>query len=321
MKPIYQRDPFKVGIVAIIVGLVLCLGVVMLSVVSFGTRDYKAYLAQTAGLRKGEDVTVHGVQQGKVRKIELAGDKVLVTFALSKDIDLGASTRADVKVATLLGTHYLEVRPSGAGSLPNGTIPMSQTSVPFNLQDVIEQGTTALNKLDSKGIATALTQMSKTFDAANPQLGPALVGVTRLSQVVSNHEQQGAALLRATKSVSDQLSASSADLVGLMKSANLVINEITARRQAIHSLLVQTTEISRNLTAIVNGTRTDLGPAFRKFNDVLGVLRSEDASLRQLLDVAAPAVRYVANATGTGPWIDLSIFPLPPDDVYCKTGC
>ena len=320
MKPLYQRDPFKVGIVALVVGALVCVGVVLLSTTQFGTKEYTALLPQTAGLRTGEDVTIHGVQQGKVTGIDLRGDNVQVTFALDADEKLGASTRAEVKVATLLGTHYLEIDPSGRGELPDGQIPLSQTSVPFNLQDVLEKGTEAVNQLDAKQIATALTEMSKTFDAANPQLGPALVGVTRLSDVITTREQQSAQLLQATKSVADQLSASSADLITMMQQANLVISEITARRQAIHSLLVQTTAISRNLASITRETRADIGPAFHKFNDVLSVLRAEDRNLKRLLDITGPALRYAANATGTGPWVDLSVFPLPPDDVCRRTG-
>lgn len=320
MKPLYKRDPFKVGIVALVVGALVAVGVVLLSSTQFGTKEYTAILAQTAGLRVGEDVTIHGVQQGKVTGIDLEGDTVKVTFALDAERTLGASTRGEVKVATLLGTHYLEIDPSGGGALPNDRIPLSQTAVPFNLQDVIEKGTVAINQLDSKQIAVALTEMSKTFDAANPQLGPALVGVTRLSDVITTREQQSAQLLEATKSVADQLAASSGDLITMMKQANLVISEITARRQAIHSLLVQTTEISRNLSRITKETKTDIGPAFRKFNEVLSVLRAEDRSLKRLLDITGPALRYATNATGSGPWVDLSVFPLPPDDVCKRTG-
>lgn len=320
MKPLYKRDPFKVGIVALVVGALVAVGVVLLSSTQFGTKEYTAILAQTAGLRVGEDVTIHGVQQGKVTGIDLEGDTVKVTFALDAERTLGASTRGEVKVATLLGTHYLEIDPSGGGDLPNDRIPLSQTAVPFNLQDVIEKGTVAINQLDSKQIAVALTEMSKTFDAANPQLGPALVGVTRLSDVITTREQQSAQLLEATKSVADQLAASSGDLITMMKQANLVISEITARRQAIHSLLVQTTEISRNLSRITKETKTDIGPAFRKFNEVLSVLRAEDRSLKRLLDITGPALRYATNATGSGPWVDLSVFPLPPDDVCKRTG-
>ena len=65
---------------------------------------------------------------------------------LDSDVDLGSRTEATVKVATLLGTHYLEVDPSGTGALADGTIPLERTSVPYNLQDVMESGARALDE-------------------------------------------------------------------------------------------------------------------------------------------------------------------------------
>ena len=46
--------------------------------------------------------------------IELMDTNVEVSFVLDEDIDLGSETTAAVKVATLLGTHYLEVDPQGS---------------------------------------------------------------------------------------------------------------------------------------------------------------------------------------------------------------
>ncbi|GAC1380420.1 MAG: hypothetical protein NVSMB48_06420 [Marmoricola sp.] len=51
MKRIENRDPFKLGIVAIIIGLLFAVGVVVLSSLSFGKNTYTAYLAQSAGLK------------------------------------------------------------------------------------------------------------------------------------------------------------------------------------------------------------------------------------------------------------------------------
>jgi phospholipid/cholesterol/gamma-HCH transport system substrate-binding protein len=316
MRALSSRDPFRVGLVALAAGLVLAVGVVLLSVLSFGTRDYTAVLAQTAGLRTGEDVSVHGVPSGEVRAIELDGSRVRVTFSLDRDIRLGAATTAEVKVATLLGTHYLEVDPRGPGSLQDGTIPLARTAVPFNLQDVLEKGTAAVAELDPAVLARALTEASRTLGASAEQVGPALTGIARLSEVVSARTGQTTTLLRAARRVTGQLAASSGDLVGLMEQANLVIEEITRRRQAIHVLLAETTRLSRNLGGVMRDTRADLGPAFEKLDEVLATLRHQDAALRQLLGTAGPAVRYVANATGDGPWTQLWLPPpgLPPND-------
>lgn len=315
-----ERDPLRVGVITLIILGIIGAIVVVLSVTSFGTKTYTAVVEHTAGLRKGEDVQVHGVNSGKVTGIELEEDHVLVTFVLDQDIDLGNQTTATVKVATLLGSHYLEVDPNGTGSLAGEQIPLERTSVPYNLQDVIEEGTKALDKLDANLLAEALTAMAGTLGASQEEIGPALEGVARLSEVISKRSDQVGDLLRSTRSVTDQLSRSSEDIVGLMKQANLVFTEITSRREAIHRLLVETTDLSNALTAIVKATDGKLKPALTDLNAVLRTLNSQDKQLTHLLEVMAPALRYVANATGSGPFVPLYLKPpaIPADDTTCK---
>jgi len=320
MKPMNERDPLRVGIVTLVVLGLLGGLIVLLSVRTFGTTTYTALLEHTAGLRKGEDVQVHGVVSGEVTGIEIEQSHVRVTFALDSDISLGERTTATVKVATLLGTHYLEVDPDGTGSLADNQIPLERTAVPYNLQDVLEKGSEALGELDPELLAEALTAMAGTLGASQEEIGPALEGVARLSEVVSRRSDQVGALLESTRRVTDQLSASSTDIVGLMEQTNLVVGEITARREAIHRLLVETTDLSKALTAIVRSTNGRLRPALEDVNAVLDTLNSQDKQLTRLLENMAPAVRYVANATGSGPYLPLYVKPpaIPADDTTCR---
>lgn len=322
MKPLSDRDPFRIGVLAIALGGLVAGLIVVLSVVSFGTSTYTAVLEHTAGLRKGEDVQVHGVSVGKVTGIRLMDTSVEVSFVLDNDIELGSRTTAAVKVATLLGTHYLQVDPQGGGALAGGQIPIERTVVPYNLQDVIEVGTTQLEKLDPVQLAKALTATSETLAASGDDIGPALEGVARLSEVVSRRSDQTGDLLRAARAVTDQLSRSSVDIVGLMEQTNLVVSEVTARRKAIHTLLVETTQLSRALTAIVSQTKDELRPALVDVNSALDALNAQDKGLERVLQLMAPAVRYVANATGSGPFIDLYTPDpaLPTDDMLCQIG-
>lgn len=322
MIALAKRDPFKIGLVAVAVAALLGVGVVLLSVVNFGTQTYTAVVAQTAGLRVGEDVQVSGVPSGKITGVALDGNVVKVTFALDKEIRLGNRSRAAIRVATLLGTHYLAVSPDGSGELPGRTIPLARTSVPYNLQDVLEKGTQSLQQLDPVLLAKALTEASKTMSASSDQVGPALEGVARLSTMVTGRTDQLQDLLQATRKVTDQLADGSGDLIVMMRQANLVIEEITRRRAAIHTLLVETTTLSKNLGGIIKDTRADLEPAARNLNLVLATLREQDATLKKLLTTMAPTVRHFANATGNGPWADLwwEAPALPPDDLLCKLG-
>lgn len=322
MKALENRDPFKLGILAIVVGLLLALGVVVLSQLSFGKSTYTALLAQSAGLKSAEDVQIAGVLVGQVKSVELDGDKVKVTFTVDSGVHLGSQTTAEVKVATLLGTHLLMVTPKGSGSLPNDQIPLAQTSVPFNLQDVLNQGAEQLQQIDAKQLATLLNTITNELSPSTADVGPALQGVVRLSTFIANRSGQIGQLLKAARSVTTQLSSSSSDLIALMQQTNLVIQEVTDRREAIHLLLVETSKLATNVNGIINDTKADTGPALTALNGTLAELRAQDAALRHVLDVMAPAARYLANATGNGPWVDLNTdgSVLPPNDLCKKLG-
>jgi len=316
MKALNQRDPFKLGLIALLVGGLLVGAVVLASVIPFGEKSYTAILAQTAGLRVGENINVAGVPSGKVQSISLDGDRVKVGFSLDNKVKLGSESSAEVKVATLLGTHYLDVIPKGSGSLKDETIPLERTSVPFNLQDVLEKSAQTLDELDPEVLAQAMKVFAENTKMTKDDIGPALTGVARLSEMVAARKSQLGELMSATREVTGQLSDNSDDLVAMMDQANLVIAEITKRREAIHAMLVATTALSQNINRLIVETKADLGPAFLKANQVIDTLRSQDAVMKNLLSKTAPAARYLANANGSGPWTNVFVrYPaIPADD-------
>lgn len=314
-----DRDPFKVGLVAVGVGAVLALVVLVVTVIPFGQRSYVAYFDQSANLRPKEPVQVHGVRVGEVRSVELDGQRVKVNFSVSRDVHLGSATTADIKVMTLLGSHFLQVSPLGGGDLADGVIPQSRTTVPFNLQDALDVGVAKVGRLDGPALAKMLSTMADEMAPAGDQLVPALQGVVRLSGLVTSRGDQIGDLLTAARGVTTQLSASSTDLLALMRQANLVITEVTARREAIHTLLTEATRLSRNVVGLIGDTRADVGPMLTSLDRALGELRRQDKQLRGVLEAMAPSVRYVANATGNGPYALLNVYTpaLPPNDAGC----
>ncbi len=314
-----SRDPFRIGIVALAGTVLLGVLVTMLSTLQLGASGYSAVLEHTAGLRVGESVEVAGVDSGKVTGIRLDAKQVIVDFTVDSDIRLGRDTRAEVKVATLLGTHYLDVDPIGPGELPDDRIPLAQTGVPFNLQDVIDKGTEAADKLDSKLLGQALSEVADTLRAAGPEFLPALRGVDRVSRVVAERSGQLKALLTSSRGVADQLSASSDDLLTLMRQTNLVVSELTARREQIRQLLRDVRSLSRTVQGLIKDTRKDFGPALDNLETVLEILRAKDKELRSSMHVLAVGSRYLANASGNGPWIELLV-PGEDDSTYCAEG-
>ena len=74
--------------------------------------------------------------------------------------------------------------------------------------------------------------------------------------------------------------------------------------------------MSNNLNRIISDTTADTGPALHSLNLALDELRRQNKTLGTVLDTMAPAVRYLANATGIAPYGLLYAHSpvLPPND-------
>ena len=314
----FSRDnPFRIGVAAF-VALGLFGGfVIAISVIPFGAKTYHAQLEHTAGLRVKEGVQIAGVEVGEVKHLEVAGDHVTVDFTVDKDIRLGSQTNASIKVGTLLGTHYLAVNPQGSGTLPDDTIALARTSVPFNLQDVIDEGTKSVNQLDGAKIAESLSVIGDTLKAAGPSLGPAFKGVTRISEVVTKRDDQIGQLLAASRSISKQLSDSTGDLTELMRQSNLVIEELVSRRKEIRNLLSDVSSIAASINGILDDNADKFRPMLKDLDAVTSVLVARDDRLRVALHNLAVTSRYFANATGDGPFVNLYFPESIPDKLRC----
>ncbi len=318
MKKFFSRDnTFGLGIASFVALGVMGVGVLALSVMSFGTNSYQAELSHTAGLRAQEGVQVAGVEVGEITKVRLEGRHVVAEFTLDEDIELGQGTTAAVRVGTLLGTHYLAVEPKGSGALADGTIRLAQTSVPYNLQDVIDEGTGAVEEIDGEKVAEALSIVADTLKVAGPELAPAFKGVTRISAVISKRDDQFAELLKASTSISNQLAESTDDLTDLMEQSNLVIEELKRRREAISNLLDDVASITATVNTIMDDNADELRPMLKNLDAVVGVLNKRDKELKTALHKLAVTSRYFANATGDGPFINLYLPENIPDKARC----
>ena len=317
MKRFTRDDPFRIGIAAFVALGVLGALILLISVIPFGASTYHAQLSHTAGLRVKEGVQVAGVEVGEVKSVKVVGRHVDVAFTVDNDVRMGAQTTAAVKVGTLLGTHYLAVEPHGTGTLPDKTIPLSRTAVPFNLQDVIDEGTKAVEELDGAKIAESLSVVGDTLKAAGPSLGPAFKGISRISEVITQRDAQIGELLEASRSISTQLEESTDDLTDLMRQSNLVIEELIKRREAIRDLLSDVSSITANLEGILDENADKLGPMLKDLDAITAVLNARDDQLRTALHNLAVGSRYFANATGDGPFINLYFTDSIPNKLRC----
>ncbi len=313
--PFRERNPVVVGAIslAVIVGLILlAFNAEKLPIIG-GGNTYSADFSEAGGLKANDEVRIAGVRVGKVDSVALDGDHVKVTFRIQNPADFGTETQAAIKVKTLLGAMYLSLEPAGPGQMPKGTeIPVSRTQSPYDVVQAFSGLAGRAQKINTNRLARSLTTLADLTRNTPTNFRHALAGVSALSSNLAARDAQIGTLLQNLRSVSTTLNARDQDIVGLMRDSAVLFKALDRRRQAIHNLLQSTSQLSVELTKLVQQSRGDLKPALTHLSSVVDVLNKDSDNIDQSLRLMAPFYRVFANTLGNGPWFDTYIQNMPP---------
>jgi phospholipid/cholesterol/gamma-HCH transport system substrate-binding protein len=313
--PFRERNPVVVGAVSLAVIALLILAAFRaqdLPLIGGGDTYYAAF-SESGGLKANDEVRIAGVRVGKVEKVELDDDHVKVTFRVDTSSEFGSDTHAAIKVKTLLGAMYLSLEPAGDGQLAEGAeIPVERTSSPYDVVDAFSGLAETSERIDTNRLAQSLTTLADLTRNTPEEFRDALSGVSRLSSNIAARDEQINSLLKNLKRVSSVLDDRDDDIIGLMKDSDVLFRALVARRAAVHNLLVSTTRLSKELTALIEQSRADLKPALTHLDNVLAVLNKNEDNLDNSLRLMAPFYRVFASTLGNGPWFDTYIQNMPP---------
>lgn len=307
-----QRFPTSFGernrVVIAVVGLLL-LGAIFVGTLKAedlpvvgGGEKHEAYLAETAGLRAGDEVRVAGVKVGKVTGIELEGDQVRVAFRV-KGVSLGDESTAAVKIKTLLGKKYLSIDPLGSGEL-DGPIPVERTTTPYDVNAAFSDLSSTITEIDTDQLEKSLATMADVFADTPDSVRGMVDGLSRLSRTISSRDDDLARLFESTKGVTGTLAARNEELGALVDDGNLLLTELAHRRESIRTLLRSTTTLGRELAGVVRDNEAQLKPALAKLDRVSAMLRRNQRHLNDALAVIGPYYRMLTAAMGNGRWLD-----------------
>lgn len=314
MKPFRERNPVVVGAASLAVMALLILAAFRaqdLPLIGGGDTYYAAF-SESGGLKPNDEVRIAGVRVGKVSSVELDGDHVKVTFKIDTDSEFGSSTRAAIKVKTLLGAMYVALEPAGEGQLEEGAeIPVERTSSPYDVVDAFSGLAETSERIDTDRLAESLTTLADLTRNTPEEFRSALAGVSDLSSNIAARNEQINTLLKNLERVSGVLGERDEDIIGLMKESDVLFRALVARRDAVHNLLVSTSRLSKELTLLVKQSRADLNPALEHLDNVVQVLNKNEDNLDNSLRLMEPFYRVFASTLGNGPWFDTYIQNFP----------
>lgn len=269
----------------------------------FRGTSYTAEFSDASGLRAGNVVQIAGIRVGRVNDVVIDGDKVVVHFDVD-DAELGEKTRASVQVFNLLGEKFLDIVPQGSGDLDGGTIPLDRTDAGYDIVGTLSTLTTKTEEINTEQLGTALSTLAGTLKQAAPEVRSSFRGLSRISQTIASRDEELEVLLERAGSVTDLLDQRKGDLVTLMKEGELVFEELIARREAIHSLLVNARKLATELEGLARDNQAQIAPALEELGKTTKFLTDREELLRRTIHDLGPYASILINIIGTGPWFD-----------------
>jgi virulence factor Mce-like protein len=305
-RPLEEYNKTLLGVIALAVVSVLIATMLFVSTLGLGYRNYTAEFLQAAALQSGNPVTVAGIEVGTVSGLRLAGDRVEVDMKVRKNVPLGRDSRAIIKITTILGSRYLALQPGGDGSLPNDTIDLNHTEVPYDLQAALTDVATTYEQVNTDQFAQSLAVLGKQLETLPPVVPQAMQNIHTLSSIVAQRRDQLGELLKSTELVSNTLHNQQANIGNMVRQGQQLVGDFVVRQATFRAMMQALTDLVHTLgdLAIVNRPELEqlLGNV-RRLTDMLG---QHDDLLRSVLQSGPVTLRQLANATGTGNAVDLS---------------
>lgn len=318
-----SRNPMPIGAIGLVFLLVLLIAAfnaAKLPLIGGGT-EYSALFTESANLKSDDDVRIAGIKVGTVSDVSIDTklNLVKVTFTVKNGF-VGDQSTVDIKLKTLLGAKYLNINSVGSkaqdaskticGLQPDGTC--SRTTTPLDIYPAFTKLSNTIDDINTTDLANAFRTLASDFTGTPQEVRPVVTGLSRLSTTIASRDEALQSLLRRANQVTGTLADRDQELTRLLSDGNLLLQELNARRDAIHSLLLNTATLSAQLRGLVNDNRKTIGPLLDSLDKILTLLHNNEDSLDRGLSLLGPFYRVFNNVIGNGHWFDNYIQNLSP---------
>jgi virulence factor Mce-like protein len=279
--------------IRLLIGCALLLGLAGTVAAGFGQPDYvvKLDFTNADGVVKGADISINGVQAGKVDGLQVQGKVAVVTAHIdSQFAPLHSGAKALIRSLGLLGYKYVEVvdgRAGGAELASSSELTTDSTTSPTDLDQVnaIFDGPTRekIKTLTNEG-AIALGGRAQVLNDDLRQLRNLAVAAEPVTGVLDDRQ---VALDRATVAfdrLTQQLVKEDASLRGFVGHGSSVLASANAHADQLGGLIAHGDATFSRLDAALNGNENNLAAIFARGPSGI-------ASTTYQLDASIPVIR------------------------------
>lgn len=309
-----DRNKITVGLVSLAVLTALVVGTFLAGQLGWLKPGYEmtGVFRDTGGLRAGMEVRVAGVRAGEIKSVQpdFRQAHVVVTWRVDNGIRLGRNTRAEIRMANLLGGRYLRL--AGPVTAPylhdlsegERRIPLERTETPMLVGDAVKAATETVRGLDREALSKVIDQLSGITEGDRGRLKRTMQNLAALADTVSDAQPQISKLLDNGDRVLDLVQAKDRQLSQLVNAAQVMLAELRARRTELATFLGSGSATLGELSQLIEQHEDELVKVITDLNATMHEIDPATERLNEVLAWAGPTLVGLGSVAGNGPWLD-----------------
>jgi phospholipid/cholesterol/gamma-HCH transport system substrate-binding protein len=230
-----------------------------------GQYTVSADFAESGGIFVGSEVSYRGVQVGRVEKLRLSKDGVIVDARIRRGVQIPKDTVAVVENRSAVGEQYLDFQPRTEGGMylaDGDTIARKDTRTPIRVDNLLLHLDGTVSSVDRKDLKTVVDELGTAFAD----------GGTDLQRLLDN----GDALTRAATEALPQT-------VKLIEDGRIVLDTQRDTSGQIKTFATNFANLSETLKGSDSDLRLVLDRGAVASGELDGLIRDNQSSLAALL--------------------------------------
>jgi phospholipid/cholesterol/gamma-HCH transport system substrate-binding protein len=291
VKALTERNPKIVGIVAVTVMAVCILAILFLNRSLFSSGyTIDARFSNAAGISKGTEVMVAGVNVGTVTSVQVHGNAVDAQLSVSRSVQLPHVTTAAVEVETLLGVVDVTLTPvSGWGDPLRPGALITDTAVPTEFYQLQNTAHSLLSKTNAEALNNLVTSLADITKDKQTQVAQIIAGLGALTSTVDQRSGQVSQLIDSANTLASTLTGRDQQLLSVVNNLDTVSTGLAANNQNLSNLI-------SNVDAMASQTNGLVSQDSPALNALLQSLHADLTVVSQHQDDLAEGVSYLGGA-------------------------
>ena len=251
-----------------------------------GTYIVSAQLADSGGIFSGAEVTYRGVTVGRVERLRLDGDGVVVDARLDRGTRVPKDTRAVVENRSAVGEQYLDLQPrSSQGPFleAGAVIPRRDTAYPLRIDQLLTHVDDTVSSVPRDDLVTTVDELGRAFDKGGADLQRLLDSGDSLTRAATQALPETTRLIEDGRIALETQVASARDLKTSVAGFANVAGSLAASDRDLRVVLDRGSLATRDLNALITANKQNLAALIANFITIGNVTTARLDGIEQLL--------------------------------------